>query len=89
MSRRARLHARAAEAWEAVLGRPAGARRDGPALAGGGARRTAARAWPAAVAAAERRCDLHAHEEARDLLRAALDAQASDPAADWTAGTTC
>jgi DNA-binding SARP family transcriptional activator len=82
MARRARLHARAATAWEASA-------RD-PQAAGEIARHwlaagpsSASRAWPAAVVAAERAMEVHAHEEARDLLRAALDAQRDDPAAGW------
>ncbi len=82
MSRRARLHARAATAWAARI--------EDPQAAGELARHwlaagpsAADRAWPAAVAAAEQALRVHAHEEARDLLRAALEAQASDPAAGW------
>ena len=82
LSRRARLHARAARAWEDRSGDPQAAGEiarhwlaAGPSVA--------ASAWPAAVAAAEQALRLHAHEEARDLLRAALDAQAADPGAGW------
>ena len=82
LSRRARLHARAAAAWQDT-----GA---GPQAAGETARHwlaagpaAAARAWPAAAAAAEQALRVHAHEEARDLLRAALDAQAQDTTAGW------
>jgi hypothetical protein len=80
LSRRARLHARAATAWEGRAEDPQAAGEiarhwlaAGPAAAG--------RAWRAAVAAAEQAGALNAHEEARDLLSAALVAQADDPAA--------
>ena len=82
LSRRARLHARAAAAWQDT-----GA---GPQVAGESARHwlaagpsAAARAWPAAAAAAQQALRVYAHEEARDLLRAALDAQALDATAGW------
>ncbi|MGY1773087.1 BTAD domain-containing putative transcriptional regulator [Blastococcus sp. SYSU D00813] len=82
LSRRARLHARAAEAAEDDPADPqatAEAARHwlaaGPAAAG--------RAWPAAVAAARAAMDVHAHEEARDLLVEALRVQRQDPAAGW------
>lgn len=82
LSRRGRLHARAAEAWETLAADP---RSPGEAarhwLAAGPS--AAARAWPAAVVAAEAALRVHAHEEARDLLRAALEAQRSDPDAGW------
>lgn len=82
MSRRARLHARAAVAWEARSGEPQAAGEIARHWLAAGPS-AADRAWPAAVAAAEQAMLVHAHEEARDLLRAALDAQRSDPAAGW------
>lgn len=78
-SRRARTHARVAAALEGS-GRTSEVARHwlaaGPAHAG--------RAWRAAVVAAEEARGLHAHEEAAELLAAALEALAGDPAA--TAG---
>jgi hypothetical protein len=82
MSRRARLHARAATAWQARAGDPQAAGELARHWLAAGPSE-AARAWPAAVAAAGQAMGVHAHEEARDLLRAALDAQPSDPAAGW------
>ena len=74
-SRRARTHARVAEALEASAGRESEVARHwlaaGPAHAG--------RAWRAAARAAEQARGMHAHEEAADLLVAALEAGAADP----------
>jgi len=75
-SRRARMHARVAAALEGT-GRDSEVARHwlaaGPVHAG--------RAWRAAARAAEDARGLHAHEEAADLLVAALDALAADPEA--------
>jgi DNA-binding SARP family transcriptional activator len=76
-SRRARLHARAAQAVE-ELG--AGGRETELArhwLAAGPS--SAARAWPAAAAAAAAVRRLHAHDESAALLSAASQAQRRDP----------
>jgi len=74
-SRRARLHVRVAEALASSPDRATERARHwlaaGPSYAG--------RAWPAAVDAAALASRLYAHEEAADLLRAALDAVGQDP----------
>ena len=76
-SRRARTHARVAEVLEASVGRESEVALHwlaaGPAHSG--------RAWRAAARAAEQARGLHAHEEAADLLVAALDALDGDQAA--------
>ena len=74
-SRRARTHARVAEVLEAGPGRESEVALHW--LAAGPAH--AARAWRAAARAAEQARGLHAHEEAADLLVAALDAAGGDP----------
>jgi hypothetical protein len=88
LSRRARLHARAGEVLD---GAPATGSTSGEAtpteaarhwLAAGPAH--AGRAWRAAAEAARVALALHGADEACALLRAALDAQATDPASDWT-----
>jgi DNA-binding SARP family transcriptional activator len=79
LSRRARLHARAGEVLDVPATRTEAARHwlaAGPACA--------ARAWRTAAAAARSAQAVHAHEEARDLLHAALAAQEQDPAAAWS-----
>ncbi|RYP86444.1 hypothetical protein EKO23_09060 [Nocardioides guangzhouensis] len=76
-SRRARLHVRVAEALATAPDRATERARHwlaaGPSYA--------ARAWPAAVDAATLASRLYAHEEASDLLRAALEALEQDPEA--------
>ncbi len=76
-SRRARTHARIAESLDARPGRESEVARHW--LAAGTAH--AGRAWRAAAAAAEQARGLHAHEEAADLLVAALQALGGDAAA--------
>ena len=75
-TRRARAHARVAEALSGIAGRET---RGGAALA---RRRSGARrrgpGWPACGPAAVAR-RLHAYEESADLLRSALDALPGDP----------
>ncbi|HYO39588.1 MAG TPA: BTAD domain-containing putative transcriptional regulator [Nocardioidaceae bacterium] len=75
--RRARLHARAAEAFGGRAGQGAAEAahwlRAGPRHAG--------RAWRAAAAAAAAARTVHAHEEALDLLELAAGAMADDPRA--------
>ena len=78
-SRRARWHARAAEATDARPGREAETARHW-ALAGPA---HAARAWRAAVTAAARARTVHAHETRVELLLGAVAAQADDPGATW------
>jgi hypothetical protein len=74
-ARRARAHARVAEALHRMPGRETEVARHwlraGPAHA--------SRAWLAAVGAAALARRLHAHEEAADLLRSALDTLPLDP----------
>jgi DNA-binding SARP family transcriptional activator len=74
-TRRARAHARVAEALAGVAGRENEVARHwlaaGPAFA--------ARAWLACVRAATVARRLHAYEESADLLRSALDALPGDP----------
>ena len=74
-ARRARAHARVAEALHGTSGRETEVARHwlraGPAHA--------SRAWLAAVGAAALARRLHAHEEAADLLRAALETLPLDP----------
>ncbi len=76
-SRRARIHARIAVALSGSRGRETEQARHwlaaGPAYA--------AQAWRSAATAAEVARRLFAHEEAAELLRAALDAMSGDPAA--------
>ena len=73
-SRRARVHARVAEALSGAPGRETEValhwRSAGPTYAG--------RAWRAGVAAAEVARRLHAHQEAAELLCGALESQAVD-----------
>ena len=76
-TRRARLHARAAERLAGLPGRTTEEARHW--LAAGPSR--ADRAWRAAAAAAEVARRGHAHEEAAELLEAALAALGDDPAA--------
>jgi DNA-binding SARP family transcriptional activator len=76
-TRRARLHARAAEA---LAGSPAHTTEEARHWLAAGPSR-ADRAWRAASAAAEVARRSHAHEEAADLLEAALRALGDDPAA--------
>jgi predicted ATPase len=81
-ARRARRHAAVARALEAGAGVDTGERHSeiaGHWLAAGPAH--AARAWRAAVTAAERARQVYAHEEAAALLLAALDAQRADASA--------
>ena len=75
-SRRARHHARVAQALAASGGHPS--EEASHWLAAGLA--YAAQAWRAAVAAAALARRVHAHEEAAELLRAALDAMPGDRA---------
>ena len=74
-TRRARAHAKVAEAMQGLPGRESERARHwlvaGPAHA--------ARAWLAAVGAAALARRLHAHEESADLLRAALAVLPQDP----------
>lgn len=74
-ARRARAHARVAESLQGVSGRETEVARHwlraGPAHA--------SRAWLAAVGAAALARRLHAHEEAADLLRSALETLPLDP----------
>ena len=74
-TRRARAHARVAEALQGLPGRESERARHwlgaGPAYA--------SRAWLAAVGAAALARRLHAHEESADLLRAALSVLPQDP----------
>jgi hypothetical protein len=79
LSRRARLHARAGEALQDPASRTEAARHwlaAGPSHVG--------RAWRTAADAARAALVLHAGDEARDLLREALQAQAQDPSSSWT-----
>lgn len=83
LSRRARLHAKAAAAWEsAPQSTETLAESARHWLAAGPAH--AAKAWTAAIAAADAARKLHAHEEVRQLLCDALNAQREDPASSWT-----
>ena len=74
-SRLARAHAAVARALEGQAERETEVARHWLAAGPG----HAARAWPAAVAAARVARRLHAHDEAAELLRAALAAMAGDP----------
>ena len=76
-TRRARMHARVAEALEPRVGRESEIARHwlaaGPAYAG--------QAWRAARAAADAARRVHAYGEVAELLEAALDTQEKDPTA--------
>jgi hypothetical protein len=81
-SRRARRHAAVADALDSRRVAPSGTARSEAArhwLAAGPAH--TARAWPAAARAADEAGAMLAHEEAVELLAAAVQAQRSDPAA--------
>ncbi|MFC4784803.1 BTAD domain-containing putative transcriptional regulator [Nocardioides sp. MAHUQ-72] len=77
-SRRARIHVRAAEALTGGAGHEADVARHW--LQGGP--RYADRAWRACLDAAAAASRVHAHEEAVELLRRAVEVQAEDPTAD-------
>jgi DNA-binding SARP family transcriptional activator/Mrp family chromosome partitioning ATPase len=77
-SRRARMHARVAEALDALGASDRETEQARHWLAAGPS--YAGRAWPAAAAAAAATRRLHAHDESAELLTAALQVQQQDPA---------